>query len=178
MRAAPKKSLAESAERFAYRLNWINERVCAALVAGTVITVWFGIVERYIFAMGLIWTEELARYLMIWSALLAVPCCAYRREHIAVDLLFSRLPRPWQRPGRLVLDCLGLLFFLFMFVYGLSMVEQGRAEYASIFGITMVVPFMSVLVCSLLTIIQIVVTMLRDYNGVRPMFARDDGCAN
>ena len=173
MNETSKKSVAESAERFAYRLNWINERVCAALVAGTVVIVWFGIVERYVFAMGMIWTEELARYVMIWAALLAVPCCAYRREHIAVDLVFCRLPQSLQKPGRLVLDGLGLLFFLFMFVYGLDMVEQGRTEYASIFGMTMVVPFMSVLVSSLLTMIQIAVTMLRDHCGVKPMYAVD-----
>lgn len=174
MSGTPKKSLAESAEIFAYRLNWINERVCAAFVAGTVIVVWFGVVERYILSMGMIWTEEVARYLMIWAALMAVPCCAYRREHIAVDLLFCRLPQAWHRPGRLVLDSLGLLFFLFMFIYGIGMVEQGSTEYASIFGMTMVVPFMSVLVSSLLTIIQIAVTMLREYRGVRPMYDLDD----
>jgi TRAP-type C4-dicarboxylate transport system permease small subunit len=178
MSEAPKKSLAELAESFAFRLNRINERICAALVAGTVVIVWFGIVERYIFAMGMIWTEELARYVMIWAALMAVPCCAYRREHIAVDLVFCHLPRSWQRPGRLALDTLGLLFFLFMFVYGFGMVEQGRTEYASIFGITMAVPFMSVLVSSLLTIIQIAVTMLRDYSGVRPMYDLDDMTTN
>ena len=178
MNETPKKSLAELAEIFASRLNWINERVCAALVAGTVVIVWFGIVERYIFAMGMIWTEELARYIMIWAALMAVPCCAYRREHISVDLLFCRLPRSWHKPGRLVLDSLGLLFFLFMFIYGLGMVEQGRTEYASIFGMTMVVPFMSVLVSSLLTIIQIAVTMLRDYSGVKPLYGQDDMSTN
>ena len=174
MSETSKKNLAELAERFAFRLNWINERLCAVLVAGTVVIVWFGVVERYIFAMGMIWTEELARYTMIWAALMAVPCCAYRREHIAVDLLFCRLPRSWQKPGRLVLDSLGLFFFLFMFVYGLDMAEQGKTEYASIFGMTMFVPFLSVLVCSLLTIIQIAMTMLRDHGGVRPMFDLDD----
>jgi TRAP-type C4-dicarboxylate transport system permease small subunit len=173
-----KKSVAELAEKFAFRLNWINERICAALVAGTVVIVWFGVFERYIFPMGMIWTEELARYVMIWAALMAVPCCAYRREHIAVDLLFCRLPRPWQKPGRLVLDGLGLLFFFFLFIYGLGMVEQGRTESASLFGMTMVVPFMSVLVSSLLTIIQIAVTMLRDYSGIKPMYDLDDMHAN
>lgn len=174
MSETPKKSLVELAESFAFRLNWFNERVCAALVAGTVIIVWFGIVERYVLSMGMIWTEELARYIMIWAALMAVPCCAYRREHISVDLLFCRFPIAWQKPGRLILDALGLLFFLFMFIYGLGMVEQGKTEYASIFGMTMFFPFMAVVVSSLLTMIQIAVTMVRDYCGIKPMYAVED----
>jgi TRAP-type C4-dicarboxylate transport system permease small subunit len=37
-------------------------------------------------------TEELARYLMIWMALLAVSCEIAHREHIGVEFVFSRLP--------------------------------------------------------------------------------------
>ena len=173
MSEVPKKNLAEIAERIAFRLNWVNERLCALLVAATVITVWFGVVERYIFAMGAIWAEELARYFMIWAALMAVPCCAYRRDHIALGLIFNRLPQSWHRPGRLILDCVGLLFFLFLFTYSIGMLRQGATEYATIFGMTMVVPFLSVSVCSVLTIIQIAGTMLREYTGTAPMFRRD-----
>jgi TRAP-type C4-dicarboxylate transport system permease small subunit len=104
---------------------------------------------------------------------MAVPCCAYRREHIALDLVFGRFPRSWHRPGRLLLDSIGLLFFLFLLIYSIGMLRQGAAEYASIFGMTMVMPFMSVTACSLLTIIQIAVTMLREYTGTRPAFCRD-----
>ena len=168
MREVPKKGFAETAERIAFRLNWFNERVCALLVAGTVATVWFGVVERYIFTMGATWAEELARYIMIWAALMAVPCCAYRREHIALDLIFSRLPGAWQRPGRLILDFLGLCFFLFLAVYSVNMARQGATEYASIFGMTMVVPFLSVLVSSLLTVLQIAATMVREHAGTAP----------
>ena len=168
-----KKSLAETAECFAYRLNWINERICALLVALTVLTVWFAVMERYLLSLGAIWPEELARYIMIWAALMAVPCCAYRRDHVALGLVFSLLPLPWQRPGRLLLDCIGLVFFFFLLVYSVGMVQQGATEYASIFGMTMVVPFLSVFVCSLLTVIQIAVTMLREYTGTAPLFSRE-----
>ncbi len=173
MHAPSRKSLPETAEALGYRLNWLNERICALLVAAMVLIVWFGIVERYFFAMGAVWTEELARYVMIWAALMAVPCCAYRREHIALDLVFCRLPDSWQRPGRLVLDLIGLGFFGFLLVYSFPMVRQGETEYASIFGMTMVVPFLSVTVSSLLTVIQIAVTMIRDYAGVERLLSAD-----
>ena len=174
MREIRKELLAEKAERFAFRLNWFNERVCALLVAATVLMVWFAVAERYILDLGAFWTEELARYIMIWAALMAVPCCVYRREHVALGFVFSRLPQSWQKPGRLLLDCIGLVFFLFLLVYSVGMVQQGSTEYASIFGMTMVVPFLSVLVSSLLTVVQIAMTMLREYTGTRPLFSRDE----
>ena len=36
-------------ERIAFKLNWVLERVCAALAAGIVLIIWYGVFERYIF---------------------------------------------------------------------------------------------------------------------------------
>ncbi|QGY38674.1 TRAP transporter small permease subunit [Pseudodesulfovibrio cashew] len=165
---------ARKLETLAYRINYITERICALLVAAMISVVWFGIAERYALALGATWTEELARYIMIWAALLAVPCCAYRREHIGLDLLFSRFPLSWQKPLRLLLDSLGLCFFLFLAFYGLSMAKQGAHQYATIFGMTMLVPFTSVPVTATLTAFQIVVTMFREAAGVTPLFVEKE----
>ncbi|WP_272699505.1 TRAP transporter small permease [Desulfovibrio sp. Fe33] len=166
--------LAGAVERVAFRLNYVLERLCALLVAAMIGVVWFGILERYALAMGATWTEEMARYLMIWAALLAVPCCAYRREHIGLDLVFSRLPLNWQMPARMVLDLLGLAFFLFLAWYGVTMAGQGAHQFATIFGMTMLVPFTSVPVAAGLTAFQIVAVMIRDAARVDPLFTRKE----
>lgn len=161
---------ARTLEAVAYRVNYVTERICALLVAAMIGVVWFGIAERYALAMGITWTEELARYIMIWAALLAVPCCAYRREHIGLDLIFSRLPQNRQKAARIVLDAIGLAFFLFLAYFGLSMAKQGMHQYATIFGMTMFVPFTSVPVTASLTVFQIVAAMVRDAADIRPIF--------
>lgn len=56
----------------------------------------------------------------------------------------------------------GLAFFTFLAVYGVGMAQSGASQYATIFGMTMVVPFASVPVAAGLTSIQIFVVMLRD----------------
>jgi TRAP-type C4-dicarboxylate transport system permease small subunit len=40
----------------------------------------------------------------------------------------------------------------------------GKTQYATIFGMNMVVPFASVPVCGALTSIQLIVTLLRDFS--------------
>jgi TRAP-type C4-dicarboxylate transport system permease small subunit len=144
------------------RLNWALERFCALLLAALVLVIWFEVLQRYALHLGYTWGEELSRYLMIWMALMAVPCGAYRREHIGLEIVSSRLSPGRRRGLGLAMDCLGLAFFLFLLVYGLGMVGQGRSQYATIFGMTMVVPFAAVPACGLLTAVQILVTMLRD----------------
>jgi len=173
-KTTPFVSLAGAVERFSFRLNYVLERICALLVAGMIGVVWFGILERYALALGATWTEELARYIMIWGALLAVPCCAYRREHIGLDLIFARLPRNWQMPARMVLDLIGLCFFLFLAYYGVTMARGGANQYATIFGMTMFVPFTAVPVTAGLTAVQIAAVMIRDAAGITPLFARKE----
>lgn len=144
------------------RLNWVVERCCALLMAAMVLVVWFGVTERYFLHMGATWTEEFSRYVMIWVALLAVSSAAFRREHIGLDILMRLLP-PHLRPGlRYLLDIIGIGFFIFLAYYGIGMTAGGRTQYATIFGMSMAVPFASVPVSAGLTAFQILMTMIRD----------------
>ena len=151
--------------RLADRLNWVVERACALLVGTMVVIIWFGVVERYFLELGVTWTEELSRYVMIWAALLAVSCGAYYREHIGLELVLQRLPQKAARYLVFALDVISLLFFGFLTYYGIGMTQSGASQYATIFGMTMVVPFAAVPVSSALTSIQIFAAMIRNLRG-------------
>jgi TRAP-type C4-dicarboxylate transport system permease small subunit len=145
------------------RLNWAAERVCALLMAVLVLTIWLGVLDRYLYTLGTTWTEEFARYTMIWCALLAVPVAAYRREHIGLEFVLNFLSRPSRRVLQLALDLIGIAFFLFLTYYSIGMTIEGKSQHANIFGMTMFIPFASVPITSALTVFQIFVTMLRDF---------------
>ncbi len=142
------------------RVNRFVERVCALLVALMVLDVWFGIVARYVLELGITWTEELARYLMIWAALLAVSCAAHHREHIGLTLLQGWIPAPARAWLQGLLDAMGVAFFLFLLVYGVRMTADGATQFAMIFGMTMTVPYAAVPVSAALTAFQILVSAL------------------
>jgi len=143
------------------RLNWLVERICVTLVALLVLDIWFGILARYVLELGITWTEELARYIMIWAALLAVSSAAHRREHIGLNFVMHMLPPLAQRILQAVIDALGIAFFLFLCVYGIGMTVDGTSQYAMIFGMTMVVPYAAVPVSAALTALQIFITAIR-----------------
>lgn len=150
-------------DAFGGRLNWVVERFCAVLMAALVMVIWFEVFQRYALRLGFTWGEELSRYIMIWAALMAVPVGAYRREHIGLELASNALPPAHRRYLRLALDIIGLALFVFLTVYGIGMAASGKTQYATIFGMNMVVPFASVPLCGALTSIQLIVTMLRDF---------------
>ena len=52
---------------------------------------------RYFLNMPLGWTEELARYLLIFTAFQGLPVVTRRGEHIAIEILADSLPENGQR---------------------------------------------------------------------------------
>jgi len=145
----------------AYRLNWLVERICALLMGIMVVVIWFEVVERYFLHLGFTWTEELSRYVMIWAALLAVSCGAFYREHIGLNIVSRFLPPRGARILAIILDLVSMGFFIFLAWYGIGMTKEGLGQFATIFGITMVVPFAAVPVSSALTAFQIFAAMFR-----------------
>lgn len=145
------------------RLNWVVERTCALLVALMVIVVWVGVVSRYAIDLGVTWTEEFARYLMIWAALLAVSCGVYYREHVGLMLIKESLPPAIHRWFSLLLDLIGLAFFLILLVYGINMTREGAQQYATIFNMKMTLPYAAVPVSSALAALQVLLLAIRDF---------------
>lgn len=145
-------------------INRAVELLCAALLAVLVLDIWIGVFGRYVFELPVTWAEELARYLMIWAALLAVSCGVARREHVAVTALLHRVPIAIRRWLDVAIDLLAFAFFSFLCYFGVDMARQGATQYATIFGMTMAIPFASVSVSSALVCVQLALAGIRDFH--------------
>lgn len=154
--------LAQHAARWSARLNWVVERCCALLLVLLILDVWLGVLARYALPISLTFTEEAARYLMIWMALLAVSCGIARREHIGVLFVFDRLPRPLQHLLLGLLDALALAFFALLFFHGIGLVGKGFTQLTMIYAMPKALPFAAVPTGALLAGIQILLVAVRD----------------
>jgi len=77
------------------RVKLILDRTLAAticlLMAAMVVNVLWQVLTRFILATPSSYTEELARYLMIWLGLLGGAFGVGQKSHLALDLLTTRL---------------------------------------------------------------------------------------
>ena len=163
--AHPPNSPGATAARLSNGLNYWVERVCAVIIAVLIVDIWIGVFGRYVFELPVTWSEELARYLMIWAALLAVSSGVARREHVAVTALFDRFPAPTRRLLRVAIDLLAFVFFAYLLYFGIGMTRNGATQYATIFEMTMTLPFAAVPVSSALICVQLALAALRDFGG-------------
>lgn len=149
-------------------LDWLIARLCVVVLVLLVLDVWLGVVVRFVWPLPITWTEELARYLMIWLALLAASCGIARRAHIGVEIVPNLLPAEIRRWLRLLLDIVAFGFFAALVVYGWGFAEKGLARATMIYGISFFVPFLAVPVSAALCCVQLVLVAIRDFAAEEP----------
>ncbi len=155
-------NLASHAGIWSERLCKIVEVVVVILMILLVLDVWLGVVVRYFIDLPLTFTEEAARYLMIWMALLAVSIGISRREHIGVLILFDRMGDVGRHVLLAIFDLLGLFLFGFLFYYGIDFAVGGMDRLTMIYGMPKALPFAAVPVSCALACVQLILSGFRD----------------
>ncbi len=157
------------------RISYIADRISDKLarwVLGIVIvltalmtlTVLLGVFFRYVLLRPLGWTEELARYLMIWSALLAVSVGIRYNEHVGITLLIQKLPYKIARFVRFVTQLLIVLFLFELTRRGYIMAIKGIPQLSTGLGISMVWALASVPVSGFLALIQEILVIIKEFS--------------
>ena len=87
------------------------------MVVMTLDVLW-GVLTRYAFGSQADWTEELARFLLIWISILGAAYAAGQRMHLSIDLLMPKLEGKKQRRLFIFINGMILLFALLVMVIG------------------------------------------------------------
>jgi len=84
-------------------------------MAGISVVIIAQVFSRYVLGSSISWSEELARYLMIWMALVGASVAVRQGAHVGVTLLVERLGRK-MRPWVLLLGKAVIAVFLFVMI--------------------------------------------------------------
>ena len=94
-----------------------------------VLDVIWGVGSRYLFGTQASWSEELARLLMVWLALLGAALAAREDRHLGLDVIVRTWPEDIQRLGRLLVAVLIIIFAGGIMTWGgVQLVEQRFAS--------------------------------------------------
>jgi TRAP-type C4-dicarboxylate transport system permease small subunit len=73
---------------------------------------------RYVLNQSLFWSEELARYLLVWLTFLGASVAYYRRAHPGIDVLYSRMPCLIRKSSAVFVHLASIALFSVMIFYG------------------------------------------------------------
>ncbi len=159
-------------ELLADKIGSIIERICGGfcvlcLLAMT-LTALLGVFFRYAMQSPFMWTEEVARYLMIWLGFIAISIALRRDLHIKVEFLPRMAPAKITKAmGYLVDGCIA--FFMILLFWQGYLMTVDNIMMASTFPLSMSWIKAAVPLAAMLTLIQLFLKMVqkivRDLGG-------------
>ncbi len=100
------------------KLHRILEKTLVFILAVMVINVTWQVFSRYILSDPSSFTDELARYLMIWLGVIGTAYVSGKRMHVAIDILPSLLKPKQQQTLKHIIYLIIMLFATLIFIVG------------------------------------------------------------
>jgi TRAP-type C4-dicarboxylate transport system permease small subunit len=110
------------------------------LVATTLLQV----LSRYVLRKPFDWTEETARYLFVWVAMLGAGMAAKDRAHFFVDLLLERLPPRLGKYVTVLTGAVASAFLLAISWAALELAVSNGIQDSPVLTIPMSVPYLAI----------------------------------
>lgn len=138
-----------------------------AIAAAIVMTVmiFLQVIYRYVLGDSLSFSEELARYMFVWSVGLGSALALRNRAHIGVELVVERLPQPLVKPAKLLAGVLNLFFFGILIRYGCEMVAVTMDQESAALSLPMGYVYLSLPVSGAVLFLCEVENLLDDHFG-------------
>jgi TRAP-type C4-dicarboxylate transport system permease small subunit len=111
--------------------------VASVLFVLMILIVFLQVICRYVFDNSLSWSEEVARYLLVWTIFLSAGYVLGQGCHIFLDVVFGAFPQRLQKIFRRFSDILLLGFSMVVVMYGAELVMIGKVQRSTAVGIPM-----------------------------------------
>ncbi len=150
--------------RLADKTAAIIEKICGAwcvfcFAAMTLVAI-LGVFFRYIMQSPFMWTEEVARYLLVWLGFTAISIALKQDRHIKVEVLEKLVPPTITMIIGYLVDALIAFFFLILLQQGYLMTTNNIMT-ASTFPMSMAWILAAIPVAALLTLMQLLLRIIK-----------------
>lgn len=125
------------------RLNDQLTRLCGVALAVMVLSVFIGVLARFVFThtavrISVPWTEEVSRYLMIWTVFIGAGIACRHGKLIGVEFLVGILPSALGQAAKYLSLLLATAFYLLLCIVGWQWVEFGQSQTSPVLQVPLV----------------------------------------
>jgi TRAP-type C4-dicarboxylate transport system permease small subunit len=152
--------------KLSHLTNRVGEVLLVFFLSALTVVVFLQVLFRYVFHLPLFWTEETARYCLIWASMLGAGYALRHGQHIAVTYVVDRLPAGLHH----LTARLGQIFVLAIIAVilwgGIELVSITRHQVSPALRIPMSYPYLAMPVGALFMLIHQTALILRPVPAV------------
>ena len=132
------------------RINKTIEWIVSGMLIVMVIVVFLQVIFRFIIMSSLSWSEELARYLLVWISFLGASIGVKRKAHIGVEAVTTFLPERIKKVVALIATLSAMIFFTVVIIWGYKILDVVSNQVSPAMEINMSIPYSALLVSGIL----------------------------
>lgn len=99
-------------------LRWLDQNLeeflLVLFLAAMAVIMGIQVLVRYVLGMSLSWSEEVARYLFVWSGFLSISYCTKKCVSIKIEQFVASFPKRWKAALKVINHTIELVLFLYL----------------------------------------------------------------
>lgn len=99
-------------------LRWLDQNLeeflLVLFLAAMAVIMGIQVLTRYVLGMSLSWSEEVARYLFVWSGFLSISYCTKKCVSIKIEQFVASFPKRWKAALKVINHTIELVLFLYL----------------------------------------------------------------
>lgn len=145
--------------------NRIAKGLLVVMSAVMAVTILLQVFLRYVVKASLPWSEELARYLMVWIGLIGASLAMHEGRHVGVTLLVDRT-RGLARKLLTGVALLAVLWFLWLMLSeGTRLLQNIWQQRSPAMNLPMVIPYAAIPLGAVFMMVQVALLLARLVGG-------------
>jgi len=157
----------ENLRQISEKLSLLSEKTVyytlVVMMIVMTVTVIVQVFLRYVFSFSLSWSEEVARYLMIWVAFLGGSLALKKGLHIGVEVLLVRIGSRTRRWVSILSKMFVLIFLIYLTIGGIKITWAVRDQSSPALLFSMAYAYLSAPVGGFFMVLQTIHSLIEDW---------------
>ena len=141
-------------------LEKVIEWIVTVIIAVMVVNILLGVFSRFVLHLGIPFTEELGRYLMIWAGYLGCVLALKEGSHISITTVVDLFPPAGRRVIHFLARLIVTVFLAVIVVTSFTHLRSLKIQKSSAMEIPMAIPYLAVTVGAFLMAIVSIIHLL------------------
>lgn len=151
-------------------IDKIIEVMCTAIMGYMVLAVCWQVITRFVLKNPSTVTEEILRYLLVWTTMVGGAYAYGRRKHLSINMLAKKLTPRAQKLLDIFVQAVVIAFCVVVMIVGdLRLVETTFNQISSALHLPMPYVYASILVGGVLIIFYAIIFIFEDIKAMREL---------
>ncbi len=149
------------------RINRVVEYVVSIFLAIMVVVIFLQVIFRFVISSPLPWSEELARYILVWISFLGASIGVKRQSHLGIEVVTKLLSARFRKISILIANLSSIGLFIIMVRWGYHLSNVVSSQFSPAMKISMFIPQSAIFISGILMLFYGIYNLMITFKSLK-----------